>query len=220
MARPNKLERYAQNNSSANVLEPEKSIFQEISGKWKTNFFKNTNDLSLELACGRGEYAIGLAEKFPYNNYVGIDLKGDRIWVGSQIASKLSLTNVAFVRSKIELIPEIFEPGEVDEIWLTFPDPRPKERDEKHRLTNIFYMNLYRSILKENGWFRFKTDNTELFDYTLEILKEFETLDLNYTHDLYASDMLEDHHGLKTKYEHIWTAKGEAIKYLKCKFVK
>lgn len=220
MARPNKLERYAQNTLSRNVLEPEKPIYDQIAGNWKSSFFNNTNALTLELACGKGEYTIGLADRFPKKNFVGIDLKGDRIWVGSQLAKEKNLQNVGFVRSRVELLPEIFNPSEVDEIWLTFPDPRPKDRDEKHRLTNIFFMNLYRTILKPDGWFRFKTDNTQLFDYTLEVLNEIPVRSLTITHDLYQSELLEDHHGLMTKYEKIWTAKGETIKYLKFKFDK
>ncbi len=218
LARPNKLERYAQNAASENVLEPEKELFQSIAGKWKSEFFNNSNPLVLELACGKGEYTIGLAEKFPDKNFVGIDLKGDRIWVGSQKAQESDLRNVAFIRSRIELLPKLFNPQEVDEIWLTFPDPRPKDRDEKHRLTNMYFMNLYRNILNSDGWFRFKTDNTELFDYTLEVLSDVPVRNQESTHDLYKSPLLDEHHGLQTKYEKIWTAKGETIKYLKLKF--
>lgn len=218
MARPNKLKRYAENSASRNVFEPEKPIYHEIAGNWQKDYFCNDHPISLELACGKGEYTIGLAREFPDRNFVGIDLKGDRIWVGSQRATELGLDNVAFVRTRIETISEIFAPNEVDEIWLTFPDPRPKDRDEKHRLNNLHYLNLYRSILKKEGWFRFKTDNTDLFNYGLEVLEQLPVRDLVYTHDLYASELLREHHGLKTKYEHIWTQKGETIKYLKCKF--
>ena len=181
-------------------------------------YFKNTNPITLELACGKGEYTIGLAEKFSDRNHVGVDLKGDRIFIGSQMAQEKKLENVAFIRSRIELLPELFAPNEVDEIWLTFPDPRPKDRDEKHRLTNLTYLNLYRSILSKDGWFRFKTDNTSLFEYTLSTLKEFDIQQLEATHDLYSSNLLEEHHGVQTKYEKIWSEKGESIKYLKFKF--
>ncbi len=218
MARPSKIQRYAQNLASSNVIEAEKPIFQKIAGKWQSEFFKNDLPITLELACGRGEYTIGLGQKIKDRNFVGIDLKGDRIWVGSQQAQELGLENVAFIRSRIELLPQVFTPNEVDEIWLTFPDPRPKDRDEKHRVTNIFYLNLYRTILKTDGWFRFKTDNTQLFEYTLEVLKGMKLTQLDFTMDLYNSDMLADHHGLTTKYEKIWTGKGETIKYLRCKF--
>jgi len=218
LARPNKLARYVANFESSNVIESEKPIYKNLRGAWKTDYFKNENPITLELACGKGEYTIGLAEKFPDRNYVGVDLKGDRIFIGSQTAQERKLENVAFIRSRIELLPGLFAPNEVDEIWLTFPDPRPKDRDEKHRLTNLTYLNLYSSILSTNGWFRFKTDNTSLFDYTLGMLKEFNILQLEATHDLYTSNLLEEHHGLQTKYEKIWSTKGESIKYLKFKF--
>lgn len=218
MARPNKLQRYADNFNSHNVVEPEKPIFNEIAGHWSSQFFKNNLPITLELACGKGEYTVGLGQKFQDRNFVGVDLKGDRVWVGSQKAQELGLDNIAFIRSRIELLPQLFSPGEVDEIWLTFPDPRPKDRDEKHRLTNIFYLNLYRTILKKGGWFRFKTDNTDLFTYTLEVLSGMKLLEAEHTFDLYNSVLISDHHGLTTKYEKIWTKRGETIKYLRCKF--
>ncbi len=220
MARPSKLARYAANAGSDNVLDPTKELYEHIHGKWNEVFFKNDHPITLELACGRGEYTVGLAAAFPERNFIGIDLKGDRIFIGSQQAQARGLTNVAFIRSRIELIPKLFDPGEVDEIWLTFPDPRPKDRDEKHRLVNVYYLNLYQSILHRDGWFRFKTDNTPLFDYGLEALKMFKTRNQEFTHDLYHSPLLADHHGLKTKYEKIWTEKGETIKYLKFQFGK
>jgi len=218
VARPSKLARYAANASSDNVIDPEKELYEGIKGRWNELFFKNNHPITVELACGRGEYTIGLAGAFPDRNYIGIDLKGDRIFVGSQQAQAKGLTNVAFVRSRIELLSTLFALGEINEIWLTFPDPRPKDRDEKHRLVNARYLAIYQSVLQQEGWFRFKTDNTQLFDYGLECLKSFRIRNLTYTHDLYHSDLLEEHHGLKTKYEKIWTEKGETIKYLKFQF--
>lgn len=219
MARPNKIARYASNLESENVIESQKPIYDRLRGAWRSEYFQNDNPIVLELACGKGEYTIGLAEKFPNTNYVGVDLKGDRIFIGSQQAKQKGLSNVAFIRSRIELLPEIFASHEVNEIWLTFPDPRPKDRDEKHRLTNIVYLNMYRSILAEDGWFRFKTDNTFLFNYTLQIIEDFKIRGLKFTHDLYHSDLIEEHHELQTKYEKIWSEKGESIKYMKFKFV-
>jgi len=218
VARPSKLARYAANAVSDNVIDPSKDLYASIKGRWNELFFKNDHPITVELACGRGEYTIGLAGAFPDRNYIGVDLKGDRIFVGSQQAQAKGLTNVAFVRSRIELLPTLFAPHEINEIWLTFPDPRPKDRDEKHRLVNAKYLSLYESVLHADGWFRFKTDNTQLFDYGLESLKAFDIRNLEFTHDLYHSPLLAEHHGLKTKYEKIWTEKGETIKYLKFQF--
>ena len=183
MARPDKLARYASNFESDNAIESQKTTYGMVKGAWSSNFFRNQNPIVLELACGKGEYTVGLAEKFPNKNYVGVDLKGDRIFIGSQQANERGLSNVAFVKSRMEFATRGFSSNEVNEIWLTFPDPRPKDRDEKHRLTNVAYLNFYRSILTPEGWFKVS--------------------DMKFTHDLYNSDLLEDHHGLQTKYEKI-----------------
>lgn len=217
MSKINKLEKFAQNKASRNVIEPGKEIFNEIKGHWR-DFFQNDNDIVIELACGWGEYTISLAEKFPDKNFIGIDIKGDRVWRGSQYAQKNGLDNVAFLRTHIIEILNLFAEDEVDEIWLTFPDPRPKDRDEKHRLSNKSFLDKYRQILKPDGWFRFKTDNTDLFEYTLQVLTDFPIRDHEFTFDLYESPLLEDHHQIKTKYERIWTEKGEKIKYMKLRF--
>ena len=217
MSKINKLEKFAQNKASRNVIEPGKGWYESIKGRWN-QFFENENDIVVELACGWGEYTLALAEKFPNRNFIGIDLKGDRVWRGSQYAMKNELNNVAFLRTHIIEILNLFEPKEVDELWLTFPDPRPKDRDEKHRLSNQAFIEKYKSILKPNGWFKFKTDNTMLFEYTLQVLTEFNLKGHEFTFDLYNSPLLEEHHGIKTKYEKIWTAKGEKIKYMKFQF--
>ena len=199
------------------MIEPGKELYESIKGHWK-DFFSNDHDLVIELACGWGEYTISLGEKFPNQNFVGIDIKGDRIFKGSQYAQKSGLDNVAFLRTHIIEILNLFEENEVDEIWLTFPDPRPKDRDEKHRLSNKQFLEQYRSILKPDGWFKFKTDNTDLFEYTLQVLTDFDIKDHEFTFDLYNSPLLDDHHNIKTKYERIWTEKGEEIKYMKFRF--
>ena len=217
MSKINKLEKFAQNKESRNIIEPGKEIYDNIKGKWK-EYFGNTNEIVLELACGWGEYTLSLAEKFPDINYVGVDIKGDRIWRGSQHAQKNDLTNVLFLRTHIIEILNLFEENEVDEIWLTFPDPRPKERDEKHRLSNACFLAKYQKILKPEGWFKFKTDNTSLFEYTLQVLSNIKVKDHAFTFDLYQSSLTGDHHDIKTKYEKIWTEKGEKIKYMKFRF--
>jgi tRNA (guanine-N7-)-methyltransferase len=217
LSKINKLEKFAQNKASRNVIEPGKELYNEIKGQW-SGFFQNDNDIVIELACGWGEYTISLAEKYPEKNFIGIDIKGDRIWKGSQYAQKNELDNVAFLRIHIIEILDLFGNDELDEIWLTFPDPRPKDRDEKHRLSNKSFLEKYQRILKPDGWFRFKTDNTELFEYTLQVLTDFKIKDHEFTFDLYNSPLLEEHHGIKTKYERIWTEKGEKIKYMKFRF--
>jgi len=215
-----KKRKFAENLERENVLQPGKPLFEEIRGNWHRLYFKNQQPITIELGCGRGEYTIGLSQEFTERNYVGIDLKGDRIWKGSGQALELGLKNVAFLRLQIQFLERHFAEDEVDEIWLTFPDPRPRDRDEKHRLSNAAFMEMYRRILTKDGWFRFKTDNTDLFDYTLDLIKsaQISVRDLSYTHDLYQSDMLAEHRGITTKYEKIFSEKGEKIKYMKFRF--
>jgi len=217
LSKKNKLEKFLENRESPNVIEPDSDVFDTIKGKWKS-FFQNDNKIIVELACGWGEYTVSLAEMFPSNNYIGIDIKGDRIWRGSQYALKNNLKNVAFLRIHINELLKCFDENEVDGVWLTFPDPRPKERDEKHRLCNKHFIRMYQKVLKNDGWFMFKTDNTFLFDYALEVLSDFEIRDYSFTKDLYNSPYQDEHFGIKTKYEKIWTEKGETIKYLKFRF--
>lgn len=217
MGKKNKLAKFSENMASKNVIEPGKDLYESIHGNWK-DFFGNDNEIVIELACGWGEYTISLAEKFPYRNFIGIDIKGDRIWRGSQYAQQNGLDNVAFLRTHIIEILNLFDENEVDEIWLTFPDPRPKDRDEKHRLSNKAFLQKYQQILKPEGWFKFKTDNTELFEYSLQVLSDFDIKDHEFTFDLYNSSLLAEHHDIKTKYERIWTEKGEKIKYMKFRF--
>ncbi len=213
-----KLQRFADNAQSKYVIEPGKPLFEKVRGRWRSDVFNNNNELVLELGCGKGEYTIGLAEKFGNRNFIGIDIKGDRIWVGSQQAEMKNLPNAAFLRTEMAFLPRFFKKNEVDEIWLTFPDPRPKKREIKRRLTHTGFMAYYAYILQPGGWFKFKTDNTPLFEYTLEVLEELEVLDLEFTFDLYQSSLNEEHHGIKTKYEALFHAKGESIKYLKFRF--
>lgn len=214
-----KQKRFEENYARPNVLEPGKDLYEKIKGNWRSTMFGNDNDLIVELGCGKGEYTIGLSRLFPNRNFIGIDIKGDRIWVGSKTAEDEELKNVAFLRTQLLYFEKFFDEGEISEIWLTFPDPRPRDRDEKRRLTFPRYLQLYKSALKKDGWFRFKTDNTPLFDYTLEVLQDrFPVRNLSYTHDLYSSDMVAEHHGIKTKYEKIFSDKGEKIKYMKFQF--
>lgn len=214
-----KLRRFEENAQRRNVVEPGKPLFETIKGKWKEKQFKNDNPITLELACGRGEYTVGLAQHSNASNFIGIDIKGDRIWKGSSHADTLGLEHVAFLRTKIHDLLNFFAPGEVSEIWLTFPDPRPRDRDIKRRLTNPRFLDMYKEVLEPEGWFRFKTDNTGLFEYTLEVLaKRNDIRDLEFTKDLYNSPLNAEHFGIKTKYEKMFSEAGEKIKYLKFRF--
>lgn len=214
-----KLKRFEIIGARDNVIEPGKEIFHTIRGEWNKRYFKNDHPITLELACGRGEYSVGLARHSPERNFIGIDKKGDRLWKGSTWAVEEGLHNVAFLRTQILYLESFFEPEEVDEIWLTFPDPRPRKRDIKRRLTNGRFLDMYKALLKPGGYFRFKTDNTDLFNYTLEELSYRNDLeDYQYTHDLYESSLRAECFDIKTKYEEMFTLKGERIKYLRFRF--
>jgi tRNA (guanine-N7-)-methyltransferase len=214
-----KLKRFEIIAGRDNVLEPGKEIYHEIKGVWNSTYFKNENPITAELACGRGEYTIGLAKFFPNRNYVGVDMKGDRIWKGSTWAVEQNIVNVGFLRTQILNIETFFEVSELDEVWLTFPDPRPRKRDIKRRLTSPRFLEMYKRILKPSGYFRFKTDNSPLFDYTLEELSlRNDLVDFQFTHDLYNSDLRAECFDIKTRYEEMFEAKGEKIKYLRFQF--
>jgi tRNA (guanine-N7-)-methyltransferase len=216
-----KIARFDHNKEAKNLLQSGKPLFKKIKGNWQQSFFKNRQPIIIELACGRGEYTLGLARLFPDKSFIGVDIKGDRLWKGSSIALEEVLTNVGFLRIFIHDLGMYFAMNEVDEIWLTFPDPRPKDREEKRRLTSKRFIESYKEILKADGWFKFKTDNTGLFDYTLEELSIRKDITaLEYTYDLGNSELLADHYGIITWYEELFAGKGEKIKYLKFKFDK
>jgi tRNA (guanine-N7-)-methyltransferase len=214
-----KLKRFEVIASRDNVLQRGKDLYTTIKGNWNEVYFKNDRPITIELACGRGEYSVGLAARFPERNFIGIDMKGDRLWKGSTLAIEQSLTNVGFLRTQIVDLEVFFQPGEVDEIWLTFPDPRPRKRDVKRRLTSPRFMDLFKKVLKPGRYFRLKTDNTPLFEYTLEQLSMRNDIeDYQYTHDLYNSELREECFDIKTRYEEMFSAKGEKIKYLRFRF--
>jgi len=214
-----KLKRFEIIAGRDNVIEPGKELFNTIKGKWSEEYFNNDRPITIELACGRGEYSVNLARQFPDRNYIGIDKKGDRLWKGSTWAVEDGLKNVALLRTDILFIESFFEAGEVNEVWLTFPDPLPRKRDAKRRLSSARYLDMYKKILQPNGYFRFKTDNTDLFNFTLEELSYRNDIqDFEYTHDLYQSALRPECYDIKTKYEEMFSAQGELIKYLRFKF--
>lgn len=214
-----KLERFKENEQSRNVIQPGKELFETIKGHWKSVQFENENPLVVELACGRGEFTVGLAREYPGNNFIGVDIKGSRIWKGSTIAITEGLHNVAFLRTQIQLLDRYFDQGEIAELWITFPDPFPRDGDEKRRLTSPKFLEMYKPLIQKNGVIHFKTDNTGLFDYTLELIQSRPDCEiLIHTHDFYASPFKDEHHGIQTKYEKLFSEKGEKIKYLKFRF--
>ena len=214
-----KQERFKIIEERTNVIEPTKPLYQTIRGKWNGEYFKNNFPITLELACGRGEYTVGLAKLFSERNFIGVDIKGERIWKGSTWAVEEGLTNVAFLRTQILMIENFFQEGEVDEIWLTFPDPRPRKRDIKRRLTSPRFIALYKTLTKPGSYVRLKTDNANLYEYTLEeMLARTDITDLRFTNDLYDSDLRHECYDIKTRYEDEFAGKGEKIKYLRFRF--
>ncbi len=221
MSRGKKKARFAQNTVSDNLIEEGKPLFEAIKGQWRSLVFKNDNPIVLELACGRGEYTTGLAPHYPDKNFIGIDIKGDRIWKGSQVAQNQALSNVAFLRTFILELEKFFEANEVDEIWVVFPDPRPRIRDAKRRLTSPRYLRLYHKIIKKGGLLRLKTDNTNLFLYSCQVAKAMNMKNLVATDNLYQNpELLAEHHNIVTRYEREWSVKGMTIKYLKFNFAE
>lgn len=214
-----KLDRFSVISERYNVIEPEGMGEQPIKGKWEEEHFKNDNPIVLELACGRGEYTVGMARMFPGTNFIGVDIKGDRIWKGSSIAVEENLTNVAFCRTRILMIENFFEPGEVTDIWITFPDPRPRDRDIKRRLTSPRFLEIYKSLMKPGSTIYLKTDNTPLYEYTLEVLQSRDDIEgLEHTPDLYNSSLAPEAFDIKTRYEKKFHAKGEDIKFVRFRF--
>ncbi len=184
----------------------------ELKGNWNSKFFRNENPVILELGCGKGEYTVELAEKYPEKNFIGVDIKGARLWKGAKTALDKGLKNVAFLRTNIEIIPQFFGLEEIDEIWLTFPDPQMKKT--RKRLTSTFFLKKYESFLKSNGIVHLKTDSNFQYTYTREtiLLNGFEIL--ADTDNLYASDLLNETLQIKTFYEKQWLSRGITIKYL------
>ena len=188
-----------------------------LKGKWHKEYFKNENPIVLELGCGKGEYTVGLAKRYPNKNFIGVDIKGNRIWTGAKEAIENKMNNVAFIRTRIDFIDACFADNEVDEIWITFPDPQPQKTRTRNRLTNMMFITRYQKILKEGRCINLKTDNEPFYDYTREVVEEnkFEVLDS--TNDLYGDTKERDEAltSIKTYYEKLFSDKGFKICYLK-----
>ncbi len=215
-----KLAHYRFSEQAENVVQAGKPLYSEIKGNWNKLYFNNESPIVVELACGKGEYTVGLGKKFPEKNFIGVDIKGDRIARGSALATEENLTNVAFLRAGIQYSEEFFAEGELSEIWLIHPDPQVRDRNEKYRLTNPNFLARYATFLKEGGMFFLKTDSDFLYEYSLQTLEDAPNFRIiEHTYDLYQSHLLDEHHGVRTHYEGIFTAKGYTIKYIKAQLV-
>jgi tRNA (guanine-N7-)-methyltransferase len=216
----NKLKRFQDNEVFANVIQPLRSEIVEeefqFKGKWKRDFFKNDKPLILELGCGKGEYTLGLAERNKDCNYLGIDIKGARFWRGAKTALENDMPNVGFLRTQIELVDQVFAEGEVDEIWITFPDPQIKWKRTKHRMTNPEFLNKYKHILTKEGIIHLKTDSEFMYGYTLGILEGLGHDILYAHHNIYVNhEAPEEVVGIQTFYEQQYLDKNKSITYLK-----
>jgi tRNA (guanine-N7-)-methyltransferase len=205
-----KLSRFAELKTFPNVLQyPE-----DMNGNWK-EFFHNENPVTLELACGKGEYAVGLGQLYPQKNFIGIDQKGNRIWVGAKKALQLQLANVAFLRIQIDHIAEYFAPNEVKEIWITFPDPQLRTGKAKKRLTHPKFLRLYKQFLALDGFIHLKTDSPHLYRFTKLIIEKYNCDLIEDIDDLYSNDNISDKLKIKTHYESLDIAGSNRTHYLK-----
>ncbi|NTE04961.1 tRNA (guanosine(46)-N7)-methyltransferase TrmB [Agrobacterium tumefaciens] len=211
-----KLRRFAEIETFANVYQLEEG--QALKGTWANNHFKNSNPIVLELACGKGEYSVNLATLFPDKNFIGIDYKGNRIWRGAKTAIEDGINNVAFLRIQIENILDYFAEGEIDEIWITFPDPQPQDSREKKRLTFPAFLNRYKLVLKPGGCVNLKTDNDQLYAYTVEKTAELNLVVHKNTNHLYTSDLVNDVLSIKTYYEKKYLLHDKNINYIQFSF--
>lgn len=213
----NKLQKFDDMNQYPHVFQYPFYVLKEegfpLKGKWNSDFFKNDQPIVLELGCGKGEYAVGLAELYPEKNFIGVDIKGARMWSGAKIALDKGLGNVAFLRTTIELIAHFFEAGEVSEIWITFPDPQMKK--VRKRLTSTRFMELYNTILKEGGGIHLKSDSPFLYGYTCEMVRVNNLPVEVDTDNLYEGEIDDKILGIKTFYEQQWLDRGKTIKYIR-----
>ncbi|MCB9312844.1 MAG: tRNA (guanosine(46)-N7)-methyltransferase TrmB [Lewinellaceae bacterium] len=226
MARRNKLDKFADLDGFVNVYQnfDEKNPAAsgpggkkvDLKGHWSEGHFGNAHPLTLELACGRGEYSLALGWQYPERNFLGVDIKGARIWQGARKALQENLTNVAFLRTRIEMLDAFFAPGEISEIWITFPDPFPRDSKVNRRLTSPHFLQVYRPLLKHGGVIHLKTDDPGLYAYTLESLAETPFAHvLGHWDDIYAGELPTPELAFKTYYEGMHLEAGKTIKYVR-----
>lgn len=212
-----KLAKFADMAAFPHVFEYPFSVVDEVPfemrGAWNERFFKNNHPIVLELGCGRGEYTVGLGRLFPEKNFIGVDIKGARMWSGAKESAETGMTNVAFLRTNIEIIDRFFAPGEVSEIWLTFSDPQMKKATK--RLTSTYFMERYRRFLVDNGLIHLKTDSNFMFTYTRYMVEHNHLPVEVITDDLYHSGLADEILSIRTYYEQQWLDRGLNIKYLR-----
>jgi tRNA (guanine-N7-)-methyltransferase len=226
---PNKLAKFADFHSFPHCFT---YVFENLSedfhlkGHWHKEYFKNENPIVLEIGCGYGEYTMGLGQKYPEKNFVGIDIKSNRMWTGARQALQLRCSNIAFIRTRVDYLDKCFSEKEVSEIWITFPDPQPQKPREKKRLTSPRFLELYKKVLRPDGLVHLKTDSTLLFDYSTRLFQSLgikilvQTSDLyNFQpQDLFLLKLVDEARSIQTRYEKMFSGKGEKIKYLVFKF--
>lgn len=225
MGSKNKLKRFEENKTFANVIQPSRDELLQnnfpYKGRWNELYFKNNHPIVLELGCGKGEYSVGLAQQNPHKNFIGIDIKGARFWRGAKTAVTQQINNVAFLRTQIELIECCFAPEEVSEIWITFPDPQIKYKRTKHRLTNADFLTRYQHILAPEGYIHLKTDSEFMHGYTLGLLHGAGHKVLYVNHNIYNSDGVpEEVTEIKTFYEQFYLEQNKPITYIRFQIKK
>jgi tRNA (guanine-N7-)-methyltransferase len=212
-----KLAKFKEIEIMQNVVEPTRKTYFEMSGKW-ADFFGNTNPTVLELACGYGEYTNGLAQQFPDTNFIGVDIKGERIWQAAKNSEQIGLTNTAFLRAEIQDLEKFFSNEEVGEIWIIHPDPFPKVSDEKKRLTHPKFLKIFHNILYPSGIIHLKTDDADLYTFSLQEIRKLKPILLKYTDDLHTSPLIENHFGITTRFEKKAMEQGLKITYIQFQF--
>ena len=226
MGRKNKLRRFADLMTFSNVLECFDKDDTELvrsadeslnpKGQWAKEQFNNSNPIVLELACGKGEYTLGLAKMFPNKNFIGVDIKGNRIWKGAKTALELNLTNAAFLRTRIEWLEKFFGEDEIAEIWITFPDPFPRKSKVNRRLTSPYFLNKFRPLLQNEGIVHLKTDADSLFEFTKDVIDENDDVEgIHVQDDIYSKPLIMEELSLKTFYEVQHLEHGKTIKYVR-----
>ena len=222
MGSKNKLKRFRENETFSNVYQPTRDELvnarYQYKGQWNKSVFKNDNPIVLELGCGKGEYTVELAKRYPNKNFIGIDIKGARFWRGAKTAIEEQIPNASFIRTQIELVEYIFDENEVDEIWITFPDPQIKYKRTKHRMTNLQFIERYKKILKKEGIMHLKTDSEFMHGYTLGLLHGANHEVLYANHNVYKLEgSPEEVTEIQTFYENQYLEHNKAITYIRFK---